>query len=706
MELASLLNLMAQGQLQIPRFQREFVWAITKTRSLLDSMYKEYPIGTFFFWLAPNENADLFREMSELNIPRPGPGQPVSFILDGQQRLTSLFVTINGLQVGSRDYGRICIDLEQAARYEKGELEDAGENEEEARIFVNRPPDNQRWIAVRDLLRNDNYSIYDTVPADWRPVFQKAINRFHTYPLSVIWVKDQGLDDVVDIFQRINQGGKRLSRYDLVCANLWEPAFDFRSEVTTFNESLAQQGFGPIDGTVITQAFSLAINDSCTTPAELKMETSDVRQRWDDVISSLRLAVDFVKANFGVARYELLPYRGTLPVLAYFFYHAPKSSISAKQRQVLWEWFWRVTLSERYGTTSPSRMAEDAKELRRLHKNERVNFDYVSTAAPDAVARTTMTATSSALRNAVLCLLAMQRPRNFKDGSPISLENDFFSDLKKPERHHIFPNAFLRERGVNARSVHLVANFCFIPSDLNKEISAKAPSDYLESYQTSNPHFVQNIATHLVPIDADSPIWVNDFYEFVRVRSNLLAKRLNALIQDGPTVPLVVPDVSQRGKDSEIVTEIELRLRDLIDSHLTAVAGARYWNQAIPGEVKNKAKERIKLHIDKHPYESWEDYPPGRSRLDKVDVGDYEEIIRFNYSNFQSIFGQKNAFQQHMAAFREMRNAVAHNTKLNHVQRKLSDAAVAWLHQTLDRYDQRMRSESFVVENGTFEEPE
>ena len=71
MELAALLNLMSQGQLQIPRFQREFVWPVSKTRKLLDSMFKEYPIGTFFFWRAPQENADLFRELKDIHLPQP-----------------------------------------------------------------------------------------------------------------------------------------------------------------------------------------------------------------------------------------------------------------------------------------------------------------------------------------------------------------------------------------------------------------------------------------------------------------------------------------------------------------------------------------------------------------------------------------------------------------------------------------------------------
>lgn len=703
-ELATLMNQMSQGQLQVPRFQREFVWPIAKTRKLLDSMFKEYPIGTFFFWQAPQENADLFREMPELRIPKPTSGSQVSFILDGQQRLTSLFVTIHGMTVSGRDYSRVCIDLEQAALYEAGDSDDEGDQDDsdqsEARIFVHRQPDNRRWIALKDLLQHNNYEIYDQIPKEWRPVFQKATTRLRGYPLSVVWVKDQGLDEVVDIFQRINQGGKRLSRYDLVCANLWEPNFDFRSEVIRFNESLEKQGFGAIDGTVITQAFSLAIQDICTTPAELKMKTPDVRKVWDEVLSAIRLAVDFVKANFGVDRYEFLPYRGTLPVLAYFFYHAPKSAITAQQRDVLWQWFWRVTLSERYGTTTPSRMAEDAKKLKGMLAGEAVSFDYVSTATPEEVERTSMTATSSALRNAVLCLLTMRQPRNFKDGSKINLKNDFFSDLKQPERHHIFPAAYLRGQGILAKDVHRVANFCFIPADLNKEISAKAPADYMAAYQTNNPHFAEDIATHLIPIDSNSPVWTNDFDAYIKARSIVLSEALNGMIEHGPATPLVDPNGRSRGGDAELVTEVEIRLRDLIDSRLTAVVGERYWKRAIPGDVKERAKERIDKHLAKHPYESWDNYSSGRNQLDNVDVSDYEKIIASNFSGiFEPVFLHKHTFLQHLSGFSDFRNAVAHNKQVNKVQRKLGEAAITWINQSIDSFEARLRAEAIAAEN-------
>ena len=83
LELATLYNNMHQGQLQIPRFQRDFVWPVSKTQALLDSMFKEFPIGTFFLWEAPAGAPLLSRPLPELGIPAPEPGKPVTYILDG-----------------------------------------------------------------------------------------------------------------------------------------------------------------------------------------------------------------------------------------------------------------------------------------------------------------------------------------------------------------------------------------------------------------------------------------------------------------------------------------------------------------------------------------------------------------------------------------------------------------------------------------------
>ena len=90
--LTNLIADVASGRYRIPQFQREFVWSKSKVIELFDSIYGEYPIGSFFLWKAGREHNFLFRHAVELNIPPVKPDDDVSFILDGQQRITSLYV--------------------------------------------------------------------------------------------------------------------------------------------------------------------------------------------------------------------------------------------------------------------------------------------------------------------------------------------------------------------------------------------------------------------------------------------------------------------------------------------------------------------------------------------------------------------------------------------------------------------------------------
>jgi hypothetical protein len=693
LDLATLVTYMKQGNLQIPRFQREFVWPTSKTRALLDSMFKEFPIGTFFFWQSPKDFSHFFRKLEELNIPEPLLGLPVSYILDGQQRLTSLYVTINGLQVGSRDYGKICIDLQRAAEFSANQDEGYNEN-----IFITRQPTNVRYVSVADLLGAGFQEAYETVPDQWKGLLNNVRNRLTTYPFSVVWVRDQPLAEVVEIFQRINQGGKRLSRYDLVCANLWTPDFDFRKQVMTFNQQLAETGFGVIDETIVTQAFALILRDKCTTATELDLKTEEVRGVWFEVITAVLQAVDFVQTNLGVKRAEFLPYRGILSVLSDYFYHLKTRAMSAAHRQVLWQWFWRVALSERYSSTSPARMAEDVQKMRQLIGGEPVAFTYPSRATVEAVARVRMTSTTSALRNAILCLLALRQPLNFKDNSPVNLSHIFFSTFTKAERHHIFPHTYLQKQGFSARHVHLMANFCFIPAALNKEISNKAPSVYMARYRDENPNFQKAVDSHLIPTHPGSPIWEDNYDAFVSQRSSLIAAGLNQLLESGPSAGQE-EEFQFAGKEAETVKFLEIGLRDLIHDRLVAVSGEYYWKQAVPGDVQQNIKNRINQQLAKYPYLSWDDYPVGRTRLDHCDVADYEKIVMRNWPTFGDIFGQKAVFSQHMTSFREFRNSVAHNYESNDVQRKLAEAAIIWLERVINTYNNPLNGDVGIEED-------
>jgi len=681
--LAELLNEMKTGKLQVPRFQRDFVWPLTKTRELLDSMFKEFPIGTFFLWRAPADTPPLFRPLQELGIPIPRPGQEVTYILDGQQRLASLYAVVNGIKLNGRDYGRISIDLETATRYELNTEEGFDES-----IFVNRRGDNERYVSVRDLISSDHLPIYNAIREDWKPVFNKTYQLFHTYPFSVVWVQGQNLGDAILIFQRINQAGKRLSRYDLVCANLWTDHFDFRKRVADVNRAFESQGFGALDETIYTQTFALVQLDRCTTGAELSLETQAIRNNWNRVVRSLELAVNFVATNLGVKRSSYLPYRGILAVLAYYFYHAPSSAISKHERDTLWNWFWRVTLSERYGSTSPSRMAEDAVRLRRLMDGNDVSFEYGFQITPQNVRRTRMTWTRSALRNGAICMLAVRQPKNLKDGPPVNLADDFFSDLKKPERHHIFPVGYLRQRGITGPQVNLLPNFCFMPADLNRHIASRPPAGYLSEYSEDNPAFTSAAESHLLPVHSDAAVWTNDFEQFIAERSELLAQELNRLVDRTPDEFAQAAPTPLGDPLALRVDTLEIALRDFIDDRLAAVVGPAYWRQTIPGDVIDSVRGRVADRLSRLPYEDESYFASGRNKLDFCDVSDYEKILFKNWAHFGEFFARKDELQRRMAAYRAVRNAVQHNREAGDVERAEGEAAITWLERILDRYQQ------------------
>lgn len=132
---------------------------------------------------------------------------------------------------------------------------------------------------------------------------------------------------------------------------------------------------------------------------------------------------------------------------------------------------------------------------------------------------------------------------------------------------------------------------------------------------------------------------------------------------------------------------LEKRLRDLIDRRLVDAVGENYWKLTMPNDIIVTTKERIKLHISKNPYEDWHDYLPGRKRLDFCNISDYEKIILKNWTYFQEIFRDKERLSRHLSDFNLLRNAVMHNRSFDDVTRKLGEAAISWLHKTLDVYD-------------------
>ena len=417
----TLMNDIENGRVRLPPFQREFVWTPVKVIELMDSIYKGFPIGSFFYWKADRKYVTLFRDIKSLSLPSPAPDKELFFILDGQQRLTSIWATFKGSIINGEDYSRICLDLDAAGAYEGGDLE----ARRQIKVFKETEVDNVTFVSLHDIL-SDNVATYDAIrdplPTEKKQTLTKARERFRNYPFSVVKVFDLELDDAVEVFQRINQGGKRLTRFELVAANCWSESFDLAKSVREFNDRVRERtDFGWVEPITFVQAMSLVEFGQCKTEHELKLRSKQVEELWPRISKAIGDAIDWMRDNYGVIRRDMLPYDAMLAVLACYFSEHGTTNVPIEHKAWIDRWFWQSAFSERFAKSQTTQMANDAKAILELMTGKVEPPDYPLTITKNDIQKMRINRSSGAARNAILCLLARVKPKHFVTGVDISL---------------------------------------------------------------------------------------------------------------------------------------------------------------------------------------------------------------------------------------------------------------------------------------------
>lgn len=652
--LANLIGNVAKGDYRIPQFQRDFVWGKSKIRELFDSIYREFPIGSFFLWKAGKEHNKLFRHTVGLGTPEVGEHDSISFILDGQQRITSLYVTLKGLTVNEVDYSRICFDLRGGK-------------------FTDRTADNRRYVAVCDMWGPNSMGLSREIDKEYVEAYDRCWRTLQTYPVSIVEVRDKDLPAVCKIFQRINQSGKRLDRFDLISAMTFTSDFDLRKR---FNgdviEPLGRKNFGRIAPAIVTQLIALSKDGLCTERHEFSLTTEDIKERWSATVDAIMLSADTLRKNMGVVNSGFLPYDALLTLLAYYFVKSGNRSLPAEHMEWVKRWFWRSSFGLRYGTGGPTRMGQDRDLFDKLIEGETPALDIpINIAVPNLV-KVRMTQTGSALRNAFLCLLTISEPKHPVNNSKLELINGGISDFTSSEKHHIFPRAFLQRQGPAGADIHSLPNFCFLPSELNKRILDAEPAKYFAELRVENPQFDEAAKSHLLPIGQDSGIEDNDYFKFLEIRGNLLVEEIRRLCGE-----ITTPREDQR---QTAIEQLERRLREVIHVTLTQQSDDSYWKRNVPPTVRENADKRISDALAKSPDLREEEFRSPRRRLDYCNVMDYLTIIEngANWPAFEEIFRNKQDVQRYLASFSDYRNHVMHSREMSELVEVNGKAALIW----------------------------
>lgn len=512
-----------QGIVKIPQFQRKFVWSIEQTAKLLDSILKGYPIGSFILW-ETKERLRSIRDIGNIQLPEPPEGYIVQYVLDGQQRMTSLYVSMMGVKITGDDkrtidYSEIYVDFEASMDEEIVITDISGRNMDEL-------------IKFTDLL-NGGYKMFAKYPT-YGEKLERYSNAFKTYLFSTILIKDAPIDIATEIFTRINVGGKPLSVFEIMVAKTYDSIrnFDLSEKYDALIERLQNSNcnYDTISSSTVLQAVSVCLTKECSKKQILKLNKDDFINIWDHVINALESAVDYFRGFYRIPVSQLLPYDSLLVPFTYFFFHHKDIPLDKKQ-EYLQDYFWRVVLTSRFSTSLEAKIGQDIRKIDLILSDQHPGYDEPVDITPEYLCNHGWFATGTAYIKGFLCILAYQQPKSFANNALVNISNSWLKQANSKNYHHFFPKAYLAKRNFENWEINHIANITIVDDFLNKRsIRDRAPSTYIADYQKINPDLEATLATHLIGPIEESGITNNDYDKFFNHRlqhfSNELRKRL------------------------------------------------------------------------------------------------------------------------------------------------------------------------------------
>jgi hypothetical protein len=539
----SLVGAIEQGQIKIPQFQRDFVWTMQKSAGLIDSVIKGYPIGTFIFWRT-KERLRSVKDIGKQVLPEPEQGEFVDYVLDGQQRLTSLFASLKGITLVREDgreddFSKIFIDLE---------------SEESDQIVITDTDgrDAESLISILDLLTGD-FMVLASYPQKYHEKLKTYKNRIESYQYSIIQVKDAPIEIATEIFTRINVGGKPLSLFEIMVAKTFdhERQFDLSEKFQELLDNLKPFNYETISDATVLQIVSIILSKECKRQIILGLDKNDFLNVWDKAKDSIERTVEYFRSYYGIPVSQLLPYNALIAPFSYFFFYHPDKPTGDKQK-FLEDFFWRCSLSGRYSSAVESKLAQDVKRIDQILSGELPSYDWSIDTSDGFIKNNGWFSAARSYIKAILCVYVYLQPKSFNDNSIVNISNYWLKQANSKNYHHFFPKSHLRKQNYSEFRINHILNITIVDDFLNKrEIKAKAPSKYMAKFRDINPNLEATMKTHLIE-DLDAfGIWNDDYDKFFDERAKAVSRELSKRI--------IKQDVDKQGQ-SNIVDDFEEEL--------------------------------------------------------------------------------------------------------------------------------------------------
>ncbi len=409
---------------------------------------------------------------------------------------------------------------------------DIDDNDEQV---ITEEPISEQHISLCDVL-NFSYSkakeLSDRFSEDQLEKIDGYSTAFKTYEFSTVVLRKEDIDSAIEVFTRINTGGQTLTLFEIMSAKTYDEQqkFDMQMKWDAFIKELKEIKYEGVSSSVVLSLLALLLSRTkeCKRKTILALDKQSIIDSWDHVISALKDSVDYFRTTYRIPVSQLLPYDSLLVPFAYFFYQN-KDKPAADQRKYLEEFFWRISLSFRYSSSTESKLAQDIKRIDQIISGQRPDYVdiKVDLDSPQSLIDTNFSAGNSYCK-AVLCLLAYQEPKDFQDNGKVILDNSWLKVASSKNYHHFFPKAYLKNNTVlNSNSL---VNITFVSDHLNKrKIGAKAPSQYIGDFQDENSQIDKTLQTHFIDLDGFG-IESNDYQIFLNARAKLIYTELKSRI--------------------------------------------------------------------------------------------------------------------------------------------------------------------------------
>lgn len=586
------------GKLKLPDFQRGWVWDDSHILGLLASVAQSFPIGAVMLLQAGNTDVQ-FKERLVEGVENLNPTPTENLILDGQQRLTSLYQSLFSKKaVATRDSrGQSAarwyyIDIRKAL-VNGADMEDAIFSTPETRVFLDfrgepipgrdfSSPEKEyeacifplgevfsssRWRSAFNLFHNHAAEFTQL----WDRFEEKVLETFKQYQIpQIVLLKQTPKVAVCQVFEKVNTGGVSLTVFELLTATFAVDNFPLRDDWAVRDQRLKRlKVLYSLENTDFLQALTLLMTQARRRAAELHGDTSDslpaISCKRKDVLrlttSDYKAWADQVEKGFiqaakflisqKIYTYRDLPYRTQLIPLAAIFVTLGNKAESEGVRKKIERWFWCGVFGELYGGAVETRSAKDLPEV----------CAWVDSGPePDTITDANFAANrlfSLRTRNSAaykgLHALVLKQSVDFCSGAQIDLASYFDEKL---DIHHIFPRDWCGRNGIPAFKQDCIINKTAISARTNRSIGGRPPSEYLQTLrnkgQYDDTRQSQILATH--HIDYQS-LAANDFNGFIAAREDALLTMIESAIGK-PIARAAQPTAadipaSQNGADEE-----------------------------------------------------------------------------------------------------------------------------------------------------------